>query len=81
MYKILIKKPQLPKNSFTFYTETISTVNEETDEVTKTTVIYETDDLTTLAEKYQELLATYTTEEMKLIEDLEVEMVVSVNDN
>lgn len=81
MYKILIKKPQLPKNSFTFYTETISTVNEETDEVTKTTIIYETDDLTTLAEKYQELLATYTTEEMKLVEDLEIEMVVSVNDN
>lgn len=81
MYKILIKKPQLPKNTYTFYTETVSSVNEETDEVTKTTVIYETDDLTALAEKYQELLATYTTEEMKLIEDLEVEMVVSVNDN
>lgn len=81
MYKILIKKPQLPKNTYAFYTETVSSVNEETDEVTKVTAIFETDDLTTLAEKYQELLATYTTEEMKVIEDLEIEMVVSVNDN
>lgn len=81
MYKILIKKPQLPKNTFTFYTETTTTVDDETDEVTKVTAIYETDDLTALAEKYQELLATYTTEEMKLVEDLEIEMVVSVNDN
>ena len=29
MYKILIKKPQLPKDTFTFYSETTSTVNDE----------------------------------------------------
>ena len=45
MYKILIKKPQLPKDTFTFYSETTSTVNEETGEVSKTTAIYETDNL------------------------------------
>ena len=29
MYKILIKKPQLPKDTFTFYSETTSIVNDE----------------------------------------------------
>jgi hypothetical protein len=61
MYKILIKKAQMPKNTYSLYTETITEVNEETEAVTKTTSIYETDSLDTLAEKYKELLNTYTT--------------------
>ena len=48
MYKILIKKPQLPKDTFTFYSETTSTVDDETSEVTKTTAIYETNNLSDL---------------------------------
>ena len=31
MYKILIKTPPLPKNSFTFYSETTSIVDDETE--------------------------------------------------
>ena len=81
MYKILIKKPQLPKDTFTFYSETTSAVNEKTEEVTKTTAIYETDSLSDLANKYQALLATYTTTEMKVVEDLDINMVVNINDN
>ena len=81
MYKILIKKPQLPKDTFTFYSETTSTVNDETSEVTKTTAIYETDNLSDLADKYKTLLATYTTAEMKVVEDLDINMVVNINDN
>ena len=81
MYKILIKKPQLPKDTFTFYSETTSTVNEETGEVTKVTAIYETDNLTDLAKKYQSLLASYTTTEIKVVEDLDIDMVVNINDN
>ena len=81
MYKILIKKPQLPKDTFTFYSETTSTVNEGTGEVTKVTAIYETDSLTDLAEKYQSLLASYTTTEIKVVEDLDINMVVNINDN
>ena len=81
MYKILIKKPQLPKDTFTFYSETTSTVNEETGEVSKTTAIYETDNLSNLADKYQTLLAIYTTTEMKVVEDLDINMVVNINDN
>ena len=81
MYKILIKKPQLPKDTFTFYSETTSTVNDETGEVSKTTAIYETNNLSDLADKYQALLATYTTAEMKVVEDLDINMVVNINDN
>ena len=81
MYKILIKKPQLPKDTFTFYSETTSTVNDETGEVTKNTAIYETDNLSDLANKYQDLLATYTTAEMKVVEDLDINIVVNINDN
>ena len=81
MYKILIKKPQLPKDTFTFYSETTSTVDDETSEATKTTTIYETNNLSDLADKYQALLATYTTAEIKVIEDLDINMVVNINDN
>ena len=81
MYKILIKKPQLPKDTFTFYSETTSTVNDETGEVTKTTAIYETNNLSNLADKYQALLATYTTAEIKVVEDLDIDMVVNIKDN
>ena len=81
MYKILIKKPQLPKDTFTFYSETTSTVNDETGEVTKTTAIYETNILSDLADKYQALLATYTTAEIKVVEDLDIDMVVNISDN
>ena len=81
MYKILIKKSQLPKDTFTFYSETISTVDEKSGEATKTTTIYETDNLSDLADKYQALLATYTTAEIKVVEDLDIDMVVNISDN
>ena len=81
MYKILIKKPQLPKDAFTFYSETTSAVDDETSEITKATAIYETDNLSDLADKYQTLLATYTTTEMKVVEDLDIDMIVNINDN
>ena len=81
MYKILIKKSQLPKDTFTFYSETTSTVNDGIGEVTKNTAIYETDNLSDLANKYQDLLATYTTAEIKVVEDLDIDMVVNINDN
>ena len=81
MYKILIKKSQLPKDTFTFYSETTSIVDDETSEVTKTTAIYETNILSDLADKYQALLATYTTAEIKVVEDLDIDMVVNISDN
>ena len=81
MYKILIKKPQLPKDTFTFYSETTSIVDEETEEVTKKTAIFESDDLETVKEKYKTLLSTYTTTEMKVVQDLDIEMTIDITDN
>lgn len=81
MYKILIKKPQLPKDTFTFYSETTSIVDEETEEVTKKTAIFESDDLETVKEKYKTLLSTYTTTEMKVVQDLDIEMIINITDN
>ena len=81
MYKILIKKPQLPKDTFTFYSETTSTVNEDTGEVTKVTAIYETDSLTDIEKKYQSLLASYTTTAIKVVEDLDIDTIVNINDD
>ena len=81
MYKILVKKPQLSKDTFTFYSETTPTVDDETSEVTKTTAIYETDNLSDLADKYKTLLATYTTTEMKVVEDLDIDMIINIKDN
>ena len=42
---------------------------------------YETDSLEELGTKYQELLSTYTTEQLKLVEELDVEFIVTVTDN
>lgn len=81
MYKILIKKPQLPKDTFTFYSETTSIVDEETEEVTKKTAIFESDDLEAVKEKYKTLLETYTTTEMKVVQDLDIEMIINITDN
>lgn len=81
MYKILIKKSQLPKDTFTFYSETTSIVDEETEEVTKKTAIFESDDLETVKEKYKTLLSTYTTTEMKVVQDLDIEMIINITDN
>lgn len=81
MYKILIKKPQLPKDTFTFYSETTSIVDEETEEVTKKTAIFESDDLEAVKEKYKTLLETYTTTEMKVVQDLDIEMIINIIDN
>ena len=55
--------------------------NEETGEATKVTAIYETDSLEELAKKYQSLLASYTTTEIKVVEDLDIDMIVNISDN
>lgn len=41
-------------------------------------VEYSTNDLVELSEKYKELLATYTTEQLKVVEELDVDVLVSI---
>lgn len=79
MYKILIKQPHTRRLLFEPYTvNTIESDGEETIELTKE---YSTDDLLELAEKYKELLSEYTTEQIKVIDELDVDLLVSVTDN
>lgn len=79
MYKILVKQLNTSKNLFKPYTEAV--VNPETGEATTEMVEYETDDLTVLADKYKELLASYTTEQIKLVEELDAELIITIEDN
>ena len=72
MYKILIKKTNTSRNLFEPYTET--TEGDET--VTE----FQTDDLTELAEKYRELLNAYPALQMKVVQELDTEILVNIFD-
>lgn len=94
MYKILIKR--LNRNLFEPYMIEKSIDNTETDtEVVyhesvdtysqkiksrSDMIEYSTDDLEELSEKYKELLSVYTTEQLKVVEELDVEVLVSIVD-
>lgn len=97
MYKILIKQPHTRRVLFEPYmvekavdnteagtgvlpSETIDTCGQKIK--SKSDMIeYSTDDLVELAEKYKELLSEYTTEQIKVIDELDVELLVSVTDD
>lgn len=90
MYKILIKR--LNRNLFEPYMVDVKDdADTSTDETVDTVctcvqkaisnldkVEYSTDNLIELSEKYKELLATYTTEQLKVVEELDVEVLVSI---
>lgn len=79
MYKIYIKRLNTSRTLYEPYVEAV--VDTETGEATAEKAVYETDDLTVLADKYKELLASYTTEQIKLVEELDAELIVTVEDN
>lgn len=66
-YKILIK-PSKTASNYSYYSQQIN--NE--------IVEYSTEHLTDLAEKYKELLGSYTTEQIRLVHELEPEIVINV---
>ena len=78
MYRIYIKRLNTSKTLYEPYVEAV--VDTETGEATAEKAVYETDDLTVLADKYKELLASYTTEQIKLVEELDAELIVTVED-
>lgn len=92
MYKILIKQPHTRRTLFEPYmvdkvVEESPPASEEVELVSPTSlealeqIEYSTDDLVELAEKYKEILSKYTTEQIKVIEELDVDLLVSVTDN
>lgn len=72
MYKILIKKTSTSRNLFEPYAE----IAEGEESATE----FQTDDLTELAEKYKELLNTYPTLHMKVVQELDAEILVNIVD-
>lgn len=82
MYKIYIKRPNTTRILYEPYmTANAIADNPENEESSNELTVYETDDLTVLAEKYKELLADYTTDDIKLVEELNIELLVEVTEN
>ena len=93
MYKFFVKRNNTAKEIWVPYMEDIVTItpgktvtNEEGNETTEPdTEVSEykewtTDDLAVLAEKYKELLAIYTTDHIKVIEELVPDILVDIVD-
>ena len=80
MYKFYIKKLNTSKELYTPYTVTEITTDPETEKEVEVTKVYETDDLSTLADKYKEMLSDYTTEQIKVVQELSPEILVNIND-
>ena len=72
MYKILIKRTSTSRNLFEPYVEI--TEGEET------ATEFQTDDLIELAEKYKELLNIYPALQMKVVQELDTEILVNIVD-
>lgn len=80
MYRILITKPNMPKDNWKFYEQTVSTIDPETGEATKTTSIYEAETLAELAETYTTLLETCTSASVLPVDMLKVDLGVTITD-
>ena len=80
MYKFYIKKLNTSKELYTPYTVTEITTDPETKKEVEVTKVYETDDLSPLADKYKEMLSDYTTEQIKVVQELSPEILVNIND-
>lgn len=80
MYRILITKTGLPSGTYTFYKRPVTTVDENTNEVTTTTEIFETDDIEVLKVEYLKLLEKYPTTQVFPIDNLLTELDVTITD-
>lgn len=80
MYRILITKPNMAKDNWKFYEKTITTVDPETGEATKTTSTYEAETLAELAETYTNLLETFTSASVLPVDMLKVDLGVTITD-
>ena len=80
MYKFYIKKLNTSKELYTPYTVTEITTDPETKKEVEVIKVYETDDLSTLADKYKEMLSDYTTDQIKVVQELSPEILVNIND-
>lgn len=80
MYRILITQPNMPKDNWKFYRQTVTSTDPETEEVTKTSVIYEAETLADLAETYTKLLETQNAASLIPVDMLKVDMGITITD-
>ena len=78
MFKLMINKPGMAKGTYCFYTEVVTDVDEDTGETTQRTVVFETDDLQDLSEKYLKLLKKYTGDQIKAVEDMTIDLIANI---
>lgn len=74
MYEILVRKANFPKDTYTVYKESLD-LEGDGDKV-----VWTGESLTELEEKYEELLKTYTGDQLLPIDVLKVELGVSITD-
>lgn len=80
MYKILIRKADYPKNTFSIYQKVTVTTDDETGKTVKTYENWEADNLEELQAKYEELLEDYTVGQLMAIDDLNVALNIKITD-
>jgi len=93
MYKFFVKRNNTAKEIWVPYMEDVVTTtsnetitNEEGNQTAESDAEvseykeWTTNDLTVLAEKYKELLATYTTDHIKVIEELIPDILIDIAD-
>jgi hypothetical protein len=76
MYKILIRKGNSTKPIYYYYT--VSSTTEEGEVITED---YETDDLQELESTVEGLLELFKLSDIKAVKELDIEVLLTVNDN
>lgn len=80
MYRILLSKVGLPKETYVFYKKPITITDQITGDVTTTMEIFETDDMSVLEAEYIRLLETYPTTSVLPIDNLATVLDVIITD-
>ncbi len=76
MYKILIRKGNSTKPMYYYYT--VSTTTEEGEVITED---YETDDIQELESTVEGLLELFKLSDIKVIKELDIDVLLSINEN
>lgn len=76
MYKILIRKGNSTKPMYYYYT--VSSTTEEGEVITED---YETDDLQELESTVEGLLELFKLSDIKVIKELDIDVLLSINEN
>ena len=82
MFKIMIHKPTMAKGTWMFYTEAVPVYDDDDETIIGQQVqVVETDNYEELTETYLNLLNKYTADSIKIVEDLDVQLIANVTNN